>query len=145
MFGVKASGSSNSTVIAEGVKIEGKLFTQGTTWINGTVIGDINSENALTIGITGIVESNIKTKDAVISGNFKGKMTASGEVEITSTGRFTGTLTQKSGHFSINKGGLFNGRCIIEDDENAAAIDTDNRKKASTPSGQILALKKQVG
>ena len=51
-------------------------------------------------------ESNIKTKDAVISGSFKGKMTASGEVEITSSGKFIGNLTQRSGHFSINKGGI---------------------------------------
>ena len=103
MFGAKGNGSNDYTVIAEGVKIEGKLFTQGATRINGLVVGDIKSENVLTIGENGKVESNIKTKDAVISGSFKGKMTASGEVEITSSGKFIGNLTQKSGHFSINK------------------------------------------
>ena len=141
MFGAKDNGNNGYTVIAEGVKIVGKLFTQGATQINGSVVGDIKSESVLTIGKNGKVESNINAKDAVISGDFKGKMTASGEVEITSTGKFIGSLTQKSGHFSINKGGLFNGKCIIEDEEEAD-IDIDNEKKASTFNGKALALKK---
>ena len=113
MFGAKTNGNNNATVIAEGVKIEGKLFTPGVTLINGTVVGNIRSENVLTIGKNGKVESNIKAKDVVISGSFKGKLTASGEVEIASSGRFIGDLILRSGHFSINKGGLFSGRCII--------------------------------
>lgn len=144
MFRVKTYGNNNSTVIAEGVKIEGKLFSRGPTRINGSVMGDIKSENVLTIGKNGKVESNIKTKDAIIAGSFKGKLEASGEVEITSTGRFTGNLTQKGGHFSISKGGLFSGRCIIEDGEDTAATDISNGKKASTFNGKVLALKKQA-
>ncbi len=144
MFGTKTNGgSNNTTVIAEGVKIEGKLFTQGAARINGTVMGNIKSENVLTIGKNGAVESNIIAKDAIIAGSFKGKLTASGEVEITSTGRFIGDLVQRSGHFSINKGGLFSGRCIIEDGEDAAAT-AGSRKKASTSRGKVLALKKQA-
>ncbi len=140
MFGSKDNGNNEHTVIAEGVKIEGKLFVRGATRINGLVVGDIKSENVLTIGENGKVESNIKTKDAIISGSFKGKMTASGEVEITSSGKFIGDLIQKSGHFSINKGGLFNGKCIIEDEEEVNSS-MNNEKKASTPDRKVPALK----
>lgn len=145
MFRTKTTvGSNNTTVIAEGVKIEGKLFAKGATRINGIVMGSINSENVLTIGKNGKVESNIKAKDVIIAGSFKGKLTASGEVEITSSGRFVGDLIQKGGHFSINRGGLFSGRCIIEDSEDEMASAADDRKKASTSKGKVLALKKQA-
>jgi len=53
------------------------------------------------------------TKDAIIAGSFKGEMTASGEVEISSTGKFIGNLTQKDALLTISKGGLFKGQSII--------------------------------
>ena len=40
-------------------------------------------------------------------------MNASGEVEISSTGKFIGNLTQKEALLSIARGGLFKGESII--------------------------------
>ena len=107
----------NITIISEGVKIEGKLNFPGSVKIEREITGDIKSEGTLTIGRNGKVESNIQTKDAVISGYFEGEMHASGQVEITSTGRFIGNLIQKNILLTIEKGGLFKGKSITSNDE----------------------------
>ncbi|MCJ7666101.1 MAG: polymer-forming cytoskeletal protein, partial [Actinobacteria bacterium] len=88
-------GSKTITIIAEGVTVDGKINSPGSTRIDGTVKGEIISENEVVIGKEGKVEATLKTKNAIIAGSFKGDMIASGEVEISSTGKFTGNLTQK--------------------------------------------------
>lgn len=44
-------------------------------------------------------------------------MHASGQVEITSTGRFIGNLIQENTLLTIEKGGLFKGKSITSNDE----------------------------
>jgi cytoskeletal protein CcmA (bactofilin family) len=107
--------NNHSSLISEGVRIEGKIRFSGPVQIDGTAIGDIVSEETFTIGKTGNVKSNIKTKNAVISGKLDGDLTASGLVEITSTGVFSGNLIQESPMLKIEKGGIFKGRSIIEE------------------------------
>ena len=113
MFAATDKESRGATVIADGVKIEGKFYSPGATRIEGIVTGDIESAGILTIGRDGRVESNIKTKDAIIAGDFKGEMLATGEVEITSTGKFEGNLTQSDPLLVISKGGIFRGNSIV--------------------------------
>ncbi len=102
----------NVDIIAEGVKIEGTLNFPGSVQIDGEVVGDIKSGGTLTISENAKVKSNIKTTDAVIAGYFKGDIQASGQVEITSTGRFIGDLIQGKTLLTIEKGGVFKGKNI---------------------------------
>lgn len=117
MFSIKSNGNNSSSIISEGVKIEGNIHFPYSVEIDGIVIGDIISDDVLIIGKEGRVESNIKTKNAVISGKFKGDMVASGMVTITTTGKFIGNLTQKGAMLSIEKGGLFKGKSIVSENK----------------------------
>jgi cytoskeletal protein CcmA (bactofilin family) len=110
---VEVKGSKTMTIIAEGVKVDGKIYSPGSTRVDGTVKGELAADKEVIIGKEGKVEADVKTKDAVIAGTFKGNMTASGEVEISSTGKFIGNLTQKDALLSVAKGGLFKGESII--------------------------------
>lgn len=143
MFSKKVSntrGSKTLTIIAEGVKIEGKLYSSGSIRIDGAVSGDIIAEKELIIGKEGKVEANIKTANAVIAGMFKGDMIASGEVEITSTGKFLGNLTQKDALLTIDKGGLFKGKSIISEDQEIFKVGSKEKSisldKKSMPTPQ---------
>lgn len=107
------------TIIAEGVKIEGKLYSSGSTRIDGVIKGEIVSDKEIIIGKEGNVEANIKTSKAVVAGSFRGEMVASGEVEITSTGKFIGNLIQTDALLTIEKGGLFKGEIIISENNNS--------------------------
>ena len=145
MFSKKSDeikGSKTLTIIAEGVKIEGKLYSPGATRVDGAVSGEIISEKELIIGKEGKVEADAKTMNAVIAGKFEGKMIASGEVEITSTGKFIGHLIQKDALLTISKGGLFKGESIIsEKQENFKINKTD---KTIRPDNKDSNLNKNI-
>ena len=113
MLNGKSDFSRSQTLIAEGTRIEGKLYFPGAVKIEGEVSGEINTDNILTIGRSGNVKSNIKTKSAVISGYFTGDMHVTESVEITSTGKFFGNLVQDSAQLAIEKGGIFKGRSSV--------------------------------
>ena len=110
---IEVKGAKNITVIAEGVKVEGKINCPGSLRIDGMVTGEITAEKEITIGKEGKVEADIRTKNAVVAGSYKGDMIASGEVEIAPTGKFVGNLTQKDALLTISKGGLFRGESLI--------------------------------
>jgi len=111
-------GSKTLTVIAEGVTIEGKINSPGSTRIDGTIKGEVISDKEVIIGKEGKVNANVQTRNAVIAGSFNGEMNATGEVEISSTGRFIGNLIQKEALLTIAKGGLFKGESIISSGSN---------------------------
>ena len=119
------------TVIAEGVSIEGKICSRGSTRIDGMVTGEIVSEKEFVVGKEGKVEASVKTTSAVIAGSFKGEMIAAGEVEITSTGRFVGNLIQKDALLTVSKGGLFKGESIISNDQEIFKIAVPDQKKSA--------------
>jgi len=130
MFSKKTSeikGGKAMTIVGEGVVIEGKFYSPGSTRIDGMVSGDITSEKEFIVGKEGKVEASVKTKNAVIAGILKGEMIASGEVEITSTGKFVGTLTQKDALLTISKGGVFKGENIISTKQEIFKIDKSDK------------------
>jgi cytoskeletal protein CcmA (bactofilin family) len=110
---VEVTGTKNLTVIAEGVEIKGNINCPGSLRIDGEVKGEIIAGKDIAIGKQGVVEANVKTTNAVIAGTYKGDMVASGEVEITQTGKFIGNLIQKDALLTIAKGGLFKGGSSI--------------------------------
>jgi cytoskeletal protein CcmA (bactofilin family) len=105
------------TIITDGVKIDGTISFKGSAKIDGEITGDITSNETITIGRNANVKANMITKNAVISGLFEGTLNASGQVDITSTGKFTGDLIQPSSLLSIEKGGIFKGRSTVGTDK----------------------------
>ena len=144
MLSRKNNGSNSLSIISEGVKIEGKIHFLDSVKINGTVIGDIISENILTIGKEGKVESKIKARDVVISGKFEGKIVASGLVEIKPTGRFIGSLTQDNAMLSIEKGGLFKGKSIITGKKEVLELEDNSKILDFIKSKKEKIAKKEV-
>ncbi len=71
------------------------------------MVGEVNVEGRLVIGDKGIVRAHVNTVDALIQGIYEGNMVATGNIEITSTGRVSGNIETDS--LVISKGGLLNG------------------------------------
>jgi hypothetical protein len=78
------------------------------------------------------VKATVKTNNAIIAGSYNGEMIASGEVEITATGKFIGNLTQKDALLTIQKGGLFKGQSIISDNQDIFKIEIPEKPKISS-------------
>lgn len=105
-----SNGNSNSSllsVMGKDAKLEGKFDIADSIEIECEVGGELKVGGKLVIGEKGSVSADVRTVDAVIQGEYKGNMVATGSVEITPTGRVDGNIETNS--LVISKGGFFNG------------------------------------
>jgi cytoskeletal protein CcmA (bactofilin family) len=104
------------TVVGDQARMEGKFEIADSIQIECEVGGELNVGGKLVIGEKGVVTANVQTVDALIMGQYEGNMVATGNVEITATGRVSGNIETDS--LVISKGGFFNGNVIkIKDQE----------------------------
>ena len=85
-----AASTTLLTIVGQQSRVEGK-FESG----------------KLVIGEHGLVTADVRTVDAVIKGRYDGNMVATGNVEVTATGRVSGNIETDS--LVISQGGFFNG------------------------------------
>jgi cytoskeletal protein CcmA (bactofilin family) len=95
------------TVVGDHARMEGKFEIADSLQVECEVGGELNVGSKLVIGKKGVVNANVRTVDAIIMGRYEGNMVASGNVEITETGRVSGSIQTDS--LVISKGGFFNG------------------------------------
>ncbi|PYN47595.1 MAG: hypothetical protein DME00_15245 [Candidatus Rokuibacteriota bacterium] len=95
------------SVVGERARMEGKFDIADSIQVECEVGGEMNVGGKLVIGEKGVVNANVQTVDAIIMGHYQGNMIATGNVEITDSGRVTGNITTDS--LVISKGGFFNG------------------------------------
>ncbi len=129
MFGYKKQNGAGKggpllTVLGESARLEGKFTIQESIQIECEVVGEINVEGRLVIGDKGVVRADVETVGALIRGHYEGKLVATGNVEITSTGRVSGILETDS--LVISKGALFNG--TVSKLRHAAEIAAEHRQ-----------------
>jgi len=121
-------------VIGENSKLEGKIISEGSIRIDGTLNGDVDSKGNVIIGSNATVNGDISTNDIKISGIVNGNIVAKGLLKIYETGNLNGDLECSS--FVIEEGGTFEGRCNIkgkkatlEDDSNITDEENVNSDK----------------
>ncbi len=95
------------SIVGERARMEGKFDIADSIQVECEVGGEMTVGGKLVIGEKGVVNANVQTVDAVIKGSYQGNMIATGNVEITDSGRVTGNITTDS--LVISKGGFFNG------------------------------------
>jgi len=116
------------TIAGDSAKVEGKFDIADSIQIECEIGGELSVGGRLVIGDKGVVKANVKTVDAVIMGRYEGTMVATGDVEITDTGRVSGNITTDS--LVISKGGFFNGNVtkINEDAERRTVYLIDEQR-----------------
>ena len=104
------------TVVGEHARMEGKFDIADSIQIECEVGGELTVGGKLVIGEKGVVHADVRTVDAIVMGRYDGNMVATGNVEITATGRVSGNVETDS--LLISKGGFFNGNVLkIKDRE----------------------------
>lgn len=101
--------SDETTIISNGVKIEGTITTNGNIRVDGEIKGDIISENSITVGEAGMVNGKINASVISIGGNVTGSVTAKEKLTLSSRGKINGDIIVKA--LIIEDGGSFNGNC----------------------------------
>ena len=95
---IKRNGATKGPLLAvfgSDACLEGKFTIGESIQIECEIAGEINVEGKLVIGEKGIVRATVNTVDAIIRGQYQGDMVATGDVEITETGRVTGPLERE--------------------------------------------------
>jgi cytoskeletal protein CcmA (bactofilin family) len=105
--------------IDQGVTLEGTLQVSGTFRVDGTIKGNIISEQTLVLGERAKVEGQIEGNRVVIAGRYDGVIFAKGRVEIQAKGVVTGEI--HSPCLVIDPGGIFDGRCHMLASSDATA------------------------
>lgn len=119
MFGQKNKETSSSigmtskseqtqikTLISEGCRFEGNLYSPANTRIDGYVTGNLTGENGLIIGDKGSIVGDISAIEAVIYGMVRGNIKAH-KLEIKGTGKVLGDVVVD--HIVMEYGSRFNG------------------------------------
>jgi cytoskeletal protein CcmA (bactofilin family) len=121
----------------------GELKCDGGVRIDGVFQGSVETMGNIIIGETAKVAADMVGRNISISGAVKGNVTASGRLEILSTGLLWGDIRVAS--FLIDEGGVFSGKSempvefeplLISGDEEPRKLTEPSEKTAEDLSGE---------
>lgn len=84
---------SEDIVVGENSSLEGSFETQGSMFVDGSLMGADLKTMLLSIGTAGSVAGNAQVTRAEIAGTFDGHLNVTGEVILRSTSHVTGEIT----------------------------------------------------
>lgn len=104
---IEESKGKVETILGEGTKIKGNIFTRGSMRIEGEVEGKIEAEGDIFVGEKGIVDTEITARNVVVAGKINGNVLAKEKLEIMSSGRISGDIQTDT--LKIEAGANFTG------------------------------------
>src|SRR5215212_6302241 len=134
MMNKAAEGTSSSiNLIGAGTVIEGDIRSNGDIRIDGTVYGSVSSKSKVVIGTTGVIEGDVNSQNADVSGTVKGKTTITELLFLKSTSKIIGDLV--TGKLVVEVGATFTGSCnmgpLIKDIKDGDKPTELNKEKAA--------------
>lgn len=99
------------SIIGPGMKVVGDCQTDGTVRVEGTIEGSIHAGKAVVVGKDGLVDGDVVTQDAVISGRVVGTLTAESRLELQATCRIEGEVRAR--RMQLEEGALLNGTILM--------------------------------
>lgn len=99
-------------VIGASASFNGHLTADGGIRIDGTFQGVVETAGNVIVGQDGQVMADITARNVSVAGLVKGNITASGRLEILSTGRVLGDINVAS--LMIDQGGVFRGQSMMQ-------------------------------
>jgi len=108
-----ASKKSNEAVgevsiLSSGVKVEGRIYSDGNLRLDGSLNGEIVVNGNLTIGESAEIIGEIKAQNVTLSGKVEGTLLAHEKVILEPGAFLKGELTAKV--LVIEEGALFDGK-----------------------------------
>ncbi len=105
----KSTDISSVNLIGKGTKIIGDINSDSDIRIDGHIIGNISTKGKFVLGESGLLDGNMKSLNADISGEIKGTVEVSEKLSLKSNAKINGDiLTSK---LAIEPGALFTGTC----------------------------------
>ena len=129
------------TIIGDQIYIEGTIRGEEDLLIEGSVKGNIEMRSHhLTVGSKGQVEAEVRAANVTISGKLEGNINATGRVEITKQADFNGEIKAKS--ISVEDGAYLKAVIELEREptQKTVPLGKPDPKTPSEPSKEPLIL-----
>jgi cytoskeletal protein CcmA (bactofilin family) len=101
--------SNASSMIAQGVVLEGNLDTAGNLRIEGSVKGNVRCKAKIAIGESSVIEGNLFAQNAEIAGKIIGHLEVSELLTLRATAIVEGDILANK--IIMENGAVFNGQC----------------------------------
>ena len=95
------------SIIGPGMIVVGECETDGTIRIEGTVQGAVRAGKAVVVGKDGVIDGDVSTQDAVISGRVNGTLVAESRLELQATCTIDGEVCAR--RMQLEEGAVLNG------------------------------------
>ena len=106
--GLQGSQGEIKTLISQGCKFEGNLYSPSYTRIDGTIQGNLTGDSGIVIGEKGVISGDVRATEVIVFGTVKGNIT-SDTLVIKPSGSVNGNIAINT--FSAEKGAVYNGTC----------------------------------
>ena len=98
-----------NTIIGRGAVSEGHFQIEAGVRVDGVLKGELESSGTLIVGTSGVVEANVKVRDALVSGRIVGNLVAKDKVHLQSQAIFIGKI--QTGVLIVEDGAVFKADC----------------------------------
>lgn len=98
-----------NTIIGRGAVSEGYFQIAAGVRVDGILKGELESSGTLIVGKSGVIEANVKVRDALISGRIVGNLVAEEKVHLQSQATFIGKI--QTGVLIVEDGAVFKADC----------------------------------
>lgn len=106
--GLNGGQGEIKTLISQGCKFQGNLYSPSYTRIDGTIDGNLTGDSGIVLGEKGIVTGDIKATEVIVFGTVKGNVTCDSLV-IKTNGSVNGDIAVNT--LTTEKGATYNGTC----------------------------------
>jgi cytoskeletal protein CcmA (bactofilin family) len=107
----KKQGNDDLSLVGAGTLIEGKVKTDGSIRVDGTLVGEIVAKASAAIGLTGAVEGGVMAKNVAIAGKVKGTVTATEKLTLEGKSITRGDI--RASKLIVDEGATFDGQCAM--------------------------------
>jgi cytoskeletal protein CcmA (bactofilin family) len=104
-----SNDATSVNLIGSGTKIVGDISSAGDVRIDGHLLGNIVTTGKFVLGASGVVEGNVTSVNADLSGEVKGTVNVSETLSLKNTAKINGDIV--TGKLAIDPGALFTGTC----------------------------------
>lgn len=133
---LSSNGKALNTVIGRGSVSEGRFRIETGVRVDGVLKGELISSGTLIVGESGVIEADVKVREALVSGRIVGTLEAEEKVHLQPQASFMGKL--KTRVLIVEEGATFKAECEaggeiqVSESQSAPAVDASAN---GSPSG----------
>lgn len=126
MKGKMNGDSEEITIISHGVKVEGKVSSNGSIRLDGTIQGDIICQGNVTVGESGEVFGKVNGQSITIGGKVEGIINAKEKLMLEAKANLKGDVFTKI--LVIEAGARFDGKSNMGESRATTSVSPETSK-----------------